>query len=126
MTPDQRARANSNKKRWADKNRDKTILYKRKHYHENRDKYLNIERAMAYKKLYGITLEDYDRMLKAQDGKCAICKSEGSIKGGKRQVFSVDHCHNTGIVRGLLCLACNHLLGRYEKHEAEIKRYLNK
>ena len=62
----------------------------------NRDKYL--------KKKYGISLRQYNGMLKRQKGKCAIC--------GKRQRdaprnFSVDHDHRTGLIRGLLCIYCN-------------------
>ena len=54
---------------------------------------------------YGVDLAEYERMLKEQCGACAIC--------GKRQTrsFDVDHCHETGKVRGLLCTSCNRLLG---------------
>lgn len=50
---------------------------------------------------YGLEAGEYDRLFKAQDGKCAICG------GRRRQRLSVDHCHKTGIVRGLLCRMCN-------------------
>jgi hypothetical protein len=59
---------------------------------------------------YGVTLDDYDKMLTAQNGCCAICaKPEKNEKHG---VFHVDHCHDTGRVRGLLCNNCNQVLGR--------------
>jgi len=58
---------------------------------------------------YGITSAEYDQMLKEQNGKCAIC---GSGKDENRGNFlSVDHCHKTGIVRGLLCNMCNRGIG---------------
>lgn len=62
---------------------------------------------------YGITLEDYDEMLKAQDGKCAICgcKSEDN---GRYGVLYVDHNHNNGKIRGLLCESCNLGLGIFK------------
>ena len=125
MTPEQKKKANANNKRWKDSHSEKARQYKRTHYLNNRAKYLDIERERSYKKLYGITIEDYNRMLKNQDGKCGICGSDSSFKGEVNQNFSVDHCHETGRVRGLLCVACNHLLGRYEKHKDAIIKYLS-
>jgi hypothetical protein len=53
---------------------------------------------------YGLSSEDYDRLLEYQGGGCAIC-------GGKRKYrLNVDHCHKSGLVRGLLCRRCNKLL----------------
>lgn len=58
---------------------------------------------------FGITLEQYDSMLKDQDFGCAIC---GTTDFGKRRkYFHVDHNHKTGKVRGLLCNNCNAMLG---------------
>jgi hypothetical protein len=125
-TPYQRSLAHAATKRWAEKNRAKKAEYRRKHYMENREKYLTIERERSYRKLYGIGIVDYDRMLAEQGGKCAICDSPEALPGKADRFFSVDHCHNTGKVRGLLCVACNHLLGRFEKHEQAISRYLNR
>lgn len=60
---------------------------------------------------YGITQDDYDRMLAGQNGGCAICGStEAGAWGGR---LPVDHDHQTGEVRGLLCHACNGGLGRF-------------
>jgi hypothetical protein len=56
------------------------------------------------KKLYGITLEEYQHMVEDQEGHCAICDEEP-------KEFHVDHDHETGKVRGLLCFKCNSLLG---------------
>src|SRR5215217_5299916 len=50
---------------------------------------------------YGITKEQYINMLEAQDGRCAICKKDFGTR------IDVDHCHDTGEVRGLLCMLCN-------------------
>jgi len=58
---------------------------------------------------YGITLTDYNTMLEQQQECCAICKRHESLF--KRRLH-VDHDHNTGKVRQLLCIDCNHLLGR--------------
>ena len=64
------------------------------------------------KKLYGITLEWYGSTLEKQNGTCAICKqSETAVIRGKLLKLAVDHCHDTGKVRGLLCRACNNAIG---------------
>lgn len=66
------------------------------------------------KKVYGITIEQYDAMLAAQDGKCAICeKPETAVNGttGLPRDLAVDHCHGKGHVRALLCSKCNNGLG---------------
>jgi hypothetical protein len=67
-------------------------------------------RRNALKFSYGITTEDYERMLKSQKGKCAICKSTDKGQTGKG-FFCVDHDHKTGKIRGLLCHRCNRGLG---------------
>jgi len=63
--------------------------------------------------VYGITLEIYNQMLKAQGGVCAICHKEDS----KGNHLSVDHDHSTGKVRGLLCGRCNLALGGFSTQE---------
>jgi hypothetical protein len=51
---------------------------------------------------YGISIDEWYAMFKAQDGRCAIC---GKLQGDRR--MHVDHDHRTGKVRGLLCAGCN-------------------
>lgn len=62
---------------------------------------------IALKDKYGITLEDKREMWKKQNGRCAICKK----KLIESNDCHVDHCHITGMVRGLLCRKCNAVLG---------------
>ena len=71
-------------------------------------------------KKYGITGDDYDRMLAEQNGCCAICGSSnsGDSRGGR---FHVDHCHASGIVRGLLCIDCNHGVGKFRDSESRLQ-----
>ena len=61
---------------------------------------------------YGITLEDYDRMLEDQGGCCKVCGT--SEPGSGKGRFAVDHNHNTGKIRGLLCSHCNTGLGKFK------------
>ena len=68
-------------------------------------------RRYRYLKKYGITVEQYDEMFAAQEGKCAICEREDEGRG--REFLHIDHCHDTGRVRGLLCFFCNSGLGKF-------------
>lgn len=61
---------------------------------------------------YGITLEDYEKLWKAQGHVCAICLQECNRSNSTR--LCVDHCHKTGRVRGLLCFNCNVGLGKFK------------
>ncbi len=65
------------------------------------------------KRRYGITLDDYDRILVLQNNKCAICNSTSSGKKNNKY-FVVDHCHTTGKIRGLLCHGCNVGMGHLQ------------
>lgn len=75
---------------------------KLKEHHRRKNSYL--------KKTYGINLETYNFMLTSQEKSCKICST--TEPGGKGSVFHVDHCHDSGVVRGLLCMACNIMLGK--------------
>jgi len=69
---------------------------------------------------YGVALSDYERMLAAQGGVCAIC---GCTEGTQHnRVFHVDHCHSTGRVRGLLCRGCNHVLGHLKDDADKLRK----
>ena len=97
-----------NKKRWADGHRSPS---------NNPES----NRKSRLKYYYGITHEEYDKMFASQDGKCAICKQFPTKNvrahwGGK---LCVDHCHETGKVRGLLCNDCNLAIG-YAKSEENL------
>lgn len=62
---------------------------------------------------YGCTQEKYEQMLKDQDYKCALCSTKHNDKRRKGRLY-VDHCHATGIIRGLLCHGCNVGLGLFK------------
>ena len=65
---------------------------------------------------YGISIEEYDRMKKEQGSKCAICGRGGHLY--------VDHNHNTGEVRGLLCNSCNSAIGQLQDSPAVVTKAL--
>ena len=91
--------------------------YMRQYYADNRDAIrarrngnpvvLESTRKARLKYRYGITPEEYDEMLAAQGGVCLVC-------GGNRMPtrrLAVDHNHETGRIRGLLCVPCNSMIG---------------
>lgn len=79
------------------------------------------------KREYGLTQELYERMLLGQGGGCAICHT--TEPGTAKNYFSVDHCHVTGKIRGLLCNRCNRALGLFRDDAAVLAAaidYLNR
>lgn len=66
------------------------------------------------KRTFGITVDDYRVLFADQGGVCAICGEPETLrdKFGTVRSLSVDHCHETGAIRGLLCTGCNVSLGR--------------
>lgn len=79
----------------------------------------NKNKDSKLRKAYGITLSDYNAMLEAQGGVCAICKG---TEGMQRDVqMAVDHCHATGKVRGILCSHCNRGLGFFKDNIESLK-----
>ncbi len=79
----------------------------------NPDKYKDI----SLKRQYGISLDDFNKMSEEQQGKCAICrKKETALDPRTKQPreLAVDHCHNKGHIRGLLCSKCNIGLGAFK------------
>lgn len=77
---------------------------KKKFYHVNK----KLMKGRQLVKKYGITLEEYNLRLKNQNNVCAICKSSENTGG---RALAVDHDHETGKIRGLLCSKCNVSLG---------------
>lgn len=98
---------------------------------EQLTRFPNFERDRMLRRRYGITQVQYDKLLSDQNGGCAICGRPETSMGRTKKVkcLAVDHCHETGAVRGLLCYYCNVTLGKMgesvERLEAMI-RYLKK
>jgi hypothetical protein len=93
-----------------------------KYYQQNKEKIKHINkkwtknnkkriRDTKLRAKFGITLEEKEQLFEAQDQSCAICKSK---KNNKNRDWDVDHCHNTGVVRGILCSNCNRGLGLFQ------------
>lgn len=77
----------------------------------------------ALKKMYGITISEYDELWLQQDGICRICGlPETGVIRGKPISLAVDHCHTTGKIRGLLCHHCNKSLGGFKDDVSLLER----
>lgn len=82
-----------------------------------REKYKNSKehyRDLARRSMYNVPLGTYEMLHTAQNGKCAICGSEQAAKDGRK--LALDHHHESGIVRGLLCTTCNQGIGAFREN----------
>lgn len=70
---------------------------------------------------YKISDEEQNRIYAEQEGKCAICGVNKPLYGGTKDSLCVDHDHDNGRVRGLLCGSCNYKLGILEQKDWEKK-----
>jgi hypothetical protein len=78
------------------------------------------------KREYHITLAEFNKVLAYQNNCCAICKKRFGKKGQKL-ILSVDHCHTTGLCRGLLCWPCNKAIAIFQddaKRMAAASQYI--
>lgn len=110
------------KRAWQAANKERKEETRREWNKRNRDhvnesgkawKKKNPEAMRKYRfKKYGLTVEQYDAMFAAQGGKCAICGT--TTPRADVADFCVDHDHETGAVRGLLCFACNAGIGQMQ------------
>jgi hypothetical protein len=91
---------------WRDANPEKYAGYQAK-YRSRPDRKL-ADRAGHLKRKFGLTLEQYDQLLASQGGGCAICGAPPEPNTS----LHIDHDHDTGAVRGLLCVRCNNALGQ--------------
>jgi Recombination endonuclease VII len=85
-----------------------------------------VGRAENYRR-YGLTLQQFEEMLVAQGGVCAVCGRPETVINPytkKIQQLHIDHCHLTGRVRGLLCQECNTAYGMLEEDPERIRLLL--
>lgn len=94
----------------------------RKNYRlRNRESALASQRRRNYKIKYGITVDRYNEILQIQNGCCAICRTSKSSGPHGSQRLAIDHCHDTGKVRGLLCNNCNRAVGLFKDDPIVLK-----
>jgi len=92
-------------------------------YAQKRDEIIEVRREWrkqtgAHRRhTYGLSIEEFNALVVAQNGRCAICFEVPVGRG-----FHVDHCHLTGRIRGLLCRGCNLALGNMKDDPIRLKR----
>ena len=108
-------------KKWALENKEEYKKYRAEWMKEwrknNPIKNRLVDRKKELKRL-GVSIDDFNKILQGQEGKCAIC-SLCFEKENKKPC--IDHCHKTGKVRGILCRICNMQLGHIESQR--VKNY---
>lgn len=112
-TEEEKERRLAKRRAWYRNNKHTRRTYQRDWYHGNKpalkDSIRRSNRRGVLRK-YGLTEEDYRRMLSAQSGKCAVCSIQLDQLSPKN--VHIDHCHETGAVRGILCRGCNQGIGQ--------------
>jgi hypothetical protein len=97
-------------KRWQAANRERYRAKQREYAKSGRRALAN--RKSYLKRKYGISVEEYERMLERQNGRCAVCRQPPTGVS-----LHVDHDHESGRIRGLLCFTCNNSLGDMKDSE---------
>lgn len=113
------------KREWYQKNKAYHKQYAVTNYQRIADNF----RLSHVKRLYNLDAAAYFQMVVEQENKCKICGKPETAKNKKGDIrpLCVDHCHATGIVRGLLCNRCNSGLGNFSDNEKLLeaaKQYL--
>lgn len=98
------------------KNREKLILQQRAYKDKNRERLADRKREIET----GFSRELFDQTLRHQKYLCAICEKD--LRSVKKQTVHADHCHFTGIPRGVLCQNCNTSMGGFRDDVALLKR----
>jgi hypothetical protein len=109
-------------KAWKSKNKDKVNAQKRAYYHANKGKW----RDADVLKRYGLTKDAWDALFLSQGRCCAVCRSDSPRH---KHGWATDHCHTTGVVRGVLCQPCNLMLGHSDDSTSTLSNaisYLNR
>ena len=100
-------------KKWKEENPEYNRENAKKNYHKD----IVTKRKKELSRKKGLALEVYENMVLECDNKCHICNKPETRKmrsGGVSGNLSIDHCHKTNVIRGLLCHACNTAIGKFK------------
>jgi Autographiviridae endonuclease VII len=81
------------------------------------------KREQRLRRTYGISADEFDDLIRKQGGGCAICKAP--VGDGADRPLYVDHCHESGKVRGLLCSSCNFGIGKFRDDVSLLTRAID-
>ncbi len=119
-TPIEKEKRRLYQQKWREKNRERNNQLARESHSRNRHKHVDKIKNYHLLSTYGITLQDKIEMMKSQNNKCKICNKDVETT----RKAHVDHDHNTGQIRGILCHVCNTKLGWFETYKINIENYL--
>ncbi len=102
-----------------EKNKERIKKNNKNYYERNKEAYVKRTSAYARQKKYNLSIEEIKSLFDQQQGMCAICSSALNFENRHTHV---DHCHTTGLVRGILCSPCNHGLGRFKDNIDVLKQ----
>ena len=105
-------RKEQNRKRYAS-HRDEMKEDAKRWRQNNKEKCRQTNWNSRLKMTYGITSDEYNKVLAEQNGCCAIC---GNPNAEYKRRLHIDHNHSTGKIRGLLCVRCNSGLGNFQEN----------
>lgn len=99
-----------------EKYRDKCIAASKAHYQENKSAYKLPWKRGYFKRKYGLSLDQIQEMISQQNKRCLICDNQFDLenivhKGPRKMRPCVDHNHETGKIRGIICNNCNLVIG---------------
>jgi hypothetical protein len=97
-------------KQWQQENSERLNAYRREY--RSRPERKRADRDAHLRRKFGIGIDDYERMLAEQNGGCRICGTPPPENGS----LHVDHDHDTGQIRGLLCVSCNNAIGALKEN----------
>jgi hypothetical protein len=101
---------------WAAENPDRVAAYQAEY--RQRPERKRAMRDLYYRRTYGLSADEVDEMLAEQNGRCAIC----GVVPERLASMHLDHDHDGGHLRGLLCVDCNHGLGKFKDDPALLLR----
>lgn len=89
-------------------NREKILARNKAYYIANKHKCLSSTRAYTFKKKYGMSIEEWNKLFLLQKGRCPICKSKFTTAKASKRFPVIHHCHGpSNHVHGLICNTCN-------------------
>jgi DNA repair exonuclease SbcCD ATPase subunit len=97
------------RKAWYEANKERIRAQHKAYYEATKGLTREAKRDWTFRYKYGISLQERDAMIEAQGGRCAVCGAK--FGDTKADYPSVDHCHSSGRIRGILCANCNIALG---------------
>lgn len=104
------------------KDLNKNKQYQKEYSEKNKERKKPAFFRSMLKLKYGITVQQYNTMLENQNSCCALCEKHTSVLERR---LAVDHCHETGRIRGLLCMPCNTSLGQLGDNEESMYKIID-